>query len=304
VSARRIAALVRNWTTGVPARRIVFHPLLLTVIAAALIGASGGELVARAGNGDRVAVGNTGGTLSGVIQVDDALIVVGGGNARTDLADLVGRSTVPWHRKIDLLVVPGWDDQQPIGALGLLERGEVVQVVIAGQPADKPVWTALEQQAARDGIPVSIVTGDNTVKVSPHVELEIRAGQPTAAETDPFSVVALLYHASRITFIDASADGIRSMTANNVTLDRTHVLVAIRPATTLQLQSDILLQPRAVSKSDVSDYQASFTGEVRSGHNITIRLKPHEIRLPLDTVTGVSTNTSATPQPTAATVTP
>ena len=75
--------------------RQLTRPITLTIIVATVFGASAGQIFAKAGDGNRVVVGNTGGTLSSVIQLNNSLIVFGGGNARTDLADLVGVQRYP-----------------------------------------------------------------------------------------------------------------------------------------------------------------------------------------------------------------
>lgn len=296
--ARRVQEQIRRRTFGRSSHRH-FHPLLITIIASVLLGGVSGELIAGASDGDRVIVGNTGGTLSGVIVAGGRMIVIGGGNARSDLADLVGRSTVPWRYHIDLLIIPGWDDHQPIGALGVIERGGVAEIVIAGQPDDTPVWIAVQQAAANNGIPVTIVNGHDIVNVAPEVILDLWSGPPTTGATYEFAVVSLRYHESLLAFVDASKNGLQAMMTSGVSLDRSHVLVAMRPLIGVSPATSVLLQPRAGVASDVPTRFAPFTGEVRSGRQVTVRLNDHEMRLPLAAVTGYGAGTAA-PSPSLA----
>ena len=263
-----------------------------------LVGATSGEVLAGAGSGDRVVVGNTGGTLSAVIQVNGALVVVGGGNARTDLADLVGRSTVPWRRHVNLLVVPGWDDQQAIGALGLIERGGVREVVVVGTPTGSAVSRALQQSAAERGIPLSVVTGHNSVQIATGVSFDLIARQPSSGLTAEYVIGVLHYFDSSITFVDASKDGMKSMIDDKVTIERTHLLVEMRTLSSLQSQTDVILQPRAETGVSLTDNAASYIGELKAGQRMTVRLSQHELRLPLNQLSAsfaTSTATSSNP---------
>ncbi len=290
--ARRAETLVRFLGTHLSVRRILRNPLFITIVASILLGTFSGLLLARSGSGDHVVVGNTGGTLSGVVQVNGTTIVVGGGNARTDLADLVGRSTLPWQRHIAVLIIPGWDSQQPIGALGLIERGGVAQVVILGQPADNPAWNALEQAAAHDGIPVTVASGHNRIRVSDEIQVDLLADEPNAGVTAEFTTVSLLYHHSMLTFIDASTDGIRAMNARNIAIDRSHVLAEMRPLATLPSPTDVLLQTSARTGSELSAPTAAYVGEIKSGQRISIRLAESELRFPFDALRGTGPATS------------
>ncbi len=274
------------------ARLTRLKPLVLTLFIAAVVGGVSGEFIASASAADRVVVGNTGGTLSGVIQVDGRLVVIGGGNARTDLADLVGRSTVPWHRRVDLLIVPGWDDQQAIGALGLIERGSVTELVIAGQPATNAVWNALQQTAARGAVPVTVVNGHDRIVLASDVQLDIVSDQPSTVATAPYALMSLHYHQSMLTFVDASKAGVTALNSSGITVERTHVLVTMRPLASVLAQTDVVLQPKASVVADVASSYASYLGEVGTGQRVEIKLSQHELRLPLNAVTDVA---SATP---------
>ena len=290
---RRVLSEIRRIIRALPIRHLLTNPLVITILVASLVGVTSGEVVAGSGGADRVVIGNTGGTLSAVIQVNGSLVVIGGGNARTDLADLVGRSTVPWRRHINLLIVPGWDDQQAIGALGLVERGGVKQLVILGTPPDSAVSRALQQAAAERGIPLSVVTGHNAVDLAHGDSLELEAGQPSANTAPEYAVFVVHYGDSSITFVDATNDGLKAMIGDGVNVERTHVLVEMRSLAGLSVSADVLLEPRANSAAALAESPALYLGEIKSGQRVTIRLSQHELRLPLDQLS----TSNATPEP-------
>lgn len=282
----RAGQSIRDWLADLPARHPSVLPVIAAILIGALVGAGSGDWVARAESGDQIVVGNTGTTLSSVIRVGGSIVVIGGGSTRTGLADLVGRSTVPWNRHVDLLILPGWDDQQSIGALGLLQRGGVRRLVVVGQPGTTAVWTALEQEAARDTIPLDVVSGENDVAISPDVELDLAGDQTGTSETAQFFLASLHYHDSMLSFIDASKDGVKAMSAANASVVRAHLLIAMRPPATLQAREDVLLQPTEASAGDVTPENTSYAGEIRQGAHLVIHLRPEEIRLPLADVKG------------------
>ena len=263
---------------------VITRPLLLTIAVAALLGASAGQIFAHAGDGTRVVVGNTGGTLSSVIQLNDTLIVFGGGNARSDLADLVGRSTLPWRRQIDLLIVPGWDNQQVIGALGLLERGDVAQIVILGQPSTGTIWSVFYQSASSHAVPVTVASGINRVAIAPNVDLRLIAAAPSSGATDEYAMLTLHYHDVSFSFLDASTAGISSMMAANVQPERTHGIALSRRVTGLSTQSVLLLQPPAKRSSDIVDEAETYSGEIDAGQRVEIRLSDDQLSLDLKSV--------------------
>lgn len=254
------------------------------MIVAVLLGATGGQLLASAGDNDQVVVGNTGGALSSIIRVDNALIVFGGGNARSDLADLLGRSTLPWKRHVDLLIIPGWDSQQALGALGLLERQNVDQIVILGQPSTETIWTVLYQTASSHAVPVNVTNNRSQIAIGPAVSLELAAGDPLSSESSEFALLTLHYHAVQLSFLDASKVGITDMNSANLASSHTHVLVLSRAASGLATSAALRLQPSSTHPGDFDVASSSYQRELGRGERITIGLAANQLRLDLDAV--------------------
>ncbi|MFN3336935.1 MAG: hypothetical protein ACK42I_05460, partial [Thermomicrobium sp.] len=57
----------------------------------------------------RLVVGGTGRFLSVVFLLGDREIILGGGTVPNDVVELADRSTVPWQRPYELLILPSWD---------------------------------------------------------------------------------------------------------------------------------------------------------------------------------------------------
>jgi hypothetical protein len=276
---------------------LLIRPTTLTILVAALLGAGSGQLLANAGDNDEVIIGNTGGTLSSIIRVDNALIVFGGGNARSDLADLLGRATLPWRRQVDLLIIPGWDDQQAIGALGLLDRQDVKQIVILGQPSTETVWTVLYQKASSRAIPVNVASNRSHVDIAPDVRLELAAGDPLSSQPPAFALLTLRFHAVQLAFLDVSKDAIEALNSAGLRPARAHALVLTRAATGLTTASTLRIQSPATRTSDFDLASSNYQRELGSGERMTIGLAPNELRLELD---GIQRSGGATPAATPA----
>lgn len=285
----------RRYTKERSLLRILVRPTTLTIIVAVLLGATAGQLLASTGENDQVVVGNTGGTLSSIIRLDNALIVFGGGNARSDLADLLGRSTLPWKRKVDLLILPGWDSQQAIGALGLLERQNVKQIVILGQPSTETVWTVLYQKASSRAIPVNVTNNRSRIEIGSSVRLELTASDPLSSESPEFALLTLHFHAVQISFLDASKDGIGALKSADAMPLRTHALVLSRAATNLATTSSLRVQPSAARSGDFELPSSNYQRELGSGERITVDLAFDELRLDLDAVRPSGATPAASP---------
>jgi hypothetical protein len=276
---------------------LLVRPTTLTILVAALLGAGSGQVLANAGDNDDVIIGNTGGTLSSIIRVDHELIVFGGGNARSDLADLLGRATLPWKRQVDLLIIPGWDNQQAIGALGLLERQDVKQIVILGQPSTETVWTVLYQKASSRAIPVNVATNRSRIEVGPGVRMELTASDARTGDVSEYALLTLHFHAVQISFLDASKDGIKALNSTGTTPARAHALVLTRTVTGIATTSTLRVQPTARQTNDFDLASSSYQRELNGGERMTLGLAPTELRLELN---GVQRSGGVTPAATPA----
>jgi hypothetical protein len=268
----------------------------LTIIAAILLGATTGELFTHAGEGNSVVVGNTGGTLSSVIQLDNRLIVFGGGNARSDLADLFGRSTVPWRRHIDLLILPGWDNQQALGAIGLLEHVNVTEIVILGQPSTETIWNVLLQSASSHAVPVTVLSGKNRIALGPDAQIQLFAAPPSGTTPSGFALMTLQYEQVQVAFLDASSAGLSELTASDADIDRAHLLVLTRPFYPQTIRSVLEMQPPAEKTTEVGDETATYSREIRAGQHVAVQLSGAGLRISLGSLqlVGAGSPTSAT----------
>jgi hypothetical protein len=254
--------------------------LAATVVLALVIGLVGGLWLARLGEGDQIVVGNTAGTLSAVIRVSGELIVVGGGNSSTDLSDLVGRATLPWSRRVDLLVVPGWDSPQAVGALGLIEADQVRSLAILGAVGNHPTWSLLQQSADQHDIPTSWPSGAQQVRLAGDVELDLLAPRQDTPAI-PAALVRLRYHGIEITLADVAGSVDRKSLAGwDVLPAQTSLLIASRPLAPNLISSQVVLRPLAQQAAEVEPLAPSYVGELAPGQRLTIGLKGGTIRLP------------------------
>src|SRR5690606_34707542 len=108
---RRTRRVVETLDHGLTPRRLLPIALILGV----LLGWGVGQIASAAATSrDQIVAGNTAGTLSVRLALDGTRIVIGGGDARAELADLVERSSLPWARSIHLLLVPASDTRHAI----------------------------------------------------------------------------------------------------------------------------------------------------------------------------------------------
>lgn len=261
------------------------------VALAALVGALLGEAALAAGPGDRVVIGRTGDTLSVLVDAAGARIVIGGGNSRADLADLVGRSTLPWDRQVDLLVVPAWDERHVAGALGLVERGDVHGVAVLGLEDRGAAWTALQRAADETGTRVRYLDGRQALHAAPGLDLDFDVGAgdgPRAGLT-----AGVTFGGVRVAVIDAPAGARARWPSGPTRQERARVLVSLRALPEGGASGTLLaVRPAGERSSQLVAAGASYVAEVARGRRLTLRLGPDGVRLPLGAVTP-----AATPQP-------
>ncbi len=263
--------------------------LVLTVI----VGLVAGRAMAGLGSGDRLVIGNTAGTLSAVLQVHDTRIAIGGGNSYADLTDFVDRSTLPWKRRIGLLVIPGWDGRHLAGALGLVERGPVDGIAVIGTRGSEQEWAIMEESARHTGAGVRYLAGEHRLTIDDGVTLTFDAAAP-GDQTDPgAATITLNYHGAKIVFVDATTSNQKIWNAVRDDVG-SQILVSLRsPADLAGKGARVAIRPVARRSSDLAVSGAEYTGDLVTGSRLTIRLRPGEVRIPENRL-----SKAAGPQPT------
>jgi hypothetical protein len=274
--------------------------LPIGVLLAVIVGLVAGRMMAGLGSDDRLVIGNTAGTLSAVLQVHDTRIAIGGGNSYADLTDFVDRSTLPWKRRIGLLVIPGWDSRHLAGALGLVERGPVDGIAVIGTRGSEQEWGIMETSARDSGAGIRYLAGEHRLTVEDGVTLSFDAAA-SGGQTDPgAATITLNYHGAKIVFVDATTSNQKVW---NSVRDNAgaQILVSLRsPADLAGTAARVTIRPVARRSSDLAASGAEYTGDLVSGSRLTIRLRPGELRIPenrLSRVTGPQPSEEATAAP-------
>jgi hypothetical protein len=252
------------------------------VLAGLLLGSGLSLIAADAGSDDRIVVGYTGGSLSLFARVDRYQVVIGGGDARTDLADLVGRSTVPWRRRIDLLLVPGWDARQALGALGLVESGRVSRVAVIGVPGDDPAWSALEGLTRARSASYDVFSGIHRVQLGQN-ELLIDGTDADAAASG-WTTVSLRFHDVYAAYVNAAPEAVRSTSDLPDVPSSVHLLVAGHGLGAAYPQADLAVLPRANRTADLVVLSPRYSAELGPGQQLTVGLRRDSLRVPRNAV--------------------
>jgi hypothetical protein len=257
---------------------------ILLAIGAILFGAALATIALQIEPGDRIVVGNTAGSLTAMLELDGARVLVGAGASRSHAADLLGRSTRPWERDIDLLILPGWDDYHVSGALGLLERRSVTAIAVVGIPGDEPSWTILERQAEQRDIPIRFVDRPHSLELSEDARLTIAQSSDHTG-----SWIRLERRGKRIDMIDAPASG--ELAPDRVALHprNEHVVINLRdtrePAHSVPA---LIIVPQPMWERDFEEHHAAFIAEIQRNEQITLSFEDKRITLPLAEVEGSS----------------
>lgn len=297
-----VSAIAHRLDPRTTPRMMVPLLLLLTVT----VGLAAGRVTAALGNDDRLVIGNTSGTLSAVLQVHGTRIAIGGGNSYADLTDFVDRSTLPWKRRIALLVVPGWDSRHAAGALGLVERGPVDGIAVVGSRGSAPEWGIMEEAAHRSGVRVRYLAGEHRLTIVDGVTLTFEAAVADGHADPGAATMTLNYHGAKIVFVDATTSNEKVWRQVKDGADTTPILVALRSPAALSGQgTKVAIRPVARHSSELADMGADFTGDLVAGSRLTIRLRPGEVRIPAMRLSKASTPdpmlTETLPRPTRST---
>lgn len=266
--------------------------LVLAIMAGVGIGWAGAGW-----DGDnRLTVGNTGDGLSTLIRVDGRTVVVGGSEWQDELTEFVDRSTLPWQRYVHLLVVPAAEDRLALGALTLVERGDVGSVAVLGTPGEAPVWTRLERAARDHGIEHRYLTGTQRISLGNNGEILLAVGSGPNKDLDSYAVFlrygdvrVLIAHGGR-----AGADTARAWLP--VEGEIAAVVQVGGDAASPSQRAAVLLRPRPQHTGDVAEDppQVRYVAEIDRGAHLTVDLGPNSLRLPLDLLTPVAQATSPT----------
>lgn len=293
----RVSAIAGRLAPRLTPRLIIPIGLLLAV----LVGLAFGRVMAGLGTDDRLVIGNTAGTLSALLQVHDTRIAIGGGDSYADFTDLVDRSTLPWKRRIDLLVVPGWDSRNAAGALGLVERGPVGGIAVIGTKGSAPEWGNMEETARRSGATVRYLAGEHRLTLTDGVSLTFEAAGSTGRTDAGAATITLDYHGAKIVMVDAAASNDTLWKQIAERGDTTRILVSLRsPSGPAGQGAQVAIQPSARRSSDLTNAGAQFTSDLDSGSRLTIRLNPGEIRIPMNRLSKTAT---PSPEPAATPIT-
>jgi hypothetical protein len=256
--------------------------ILLGIIPAIILGALIGVSASAYDAGDRVIAGNTAGTLSVLLEIDGQRILVGAGSTRSHAADFVGRSTRPWDRHIDLLILPGWDERHVTGAIGLLERHEVSGIAVLGLPGEDPLWTILERESQWRDVEIRFLDGDHRLALTPDATLTLLAGEWHGSDG---ALVRLDYHDTRIDIVDAERGIGDLIQASRDESGDAHVSILSRsPREPVETGSTVVLRPLPFLTQEFQAIDGEFLGEIPRNHRLVIRLAPSELRIPLDTL--------------------
>lgn len=267
------------------ARRFPVRLLWFLVPASLIVGVGLGWFMSSLDDGNRIAIGNTGKTLSTVVRDDGALIIIGGGTSRTDLADLVDRSTLPWHRRVDLLIL-GTNGDQALGALDLIQRDAVSCVLVTGIPESEPIWDLVEREAARQHVEVKYVDRAMRVHVAKKLTIESVPVDHNSAKGSTATLVRVRAGLLRFTWVSGLSTDSR-LTAGDPLYDiQSNVLIDSDGGKlpTPSVNPELSIQPAAARAGSVQTIPSHFTATLDSGELLQLRFSENEIELPQNRV--------------------
>ena len=262
-------------------------PLLL--VCGLMLGLATGWLLTRWSLGDRLVIGGTSQELSVLLEVAGRRVVIGGGNSRSDLVDFVDRSTLPWDRQIDLLVIPAWDERHLPGALELVERGRVRRLALLGLPGNEPAWTLLERAAQAQQAAVTYIAEPRRVMLTDSAWLTLHPS--SEGSEDPGVYVLIRLGEVRVAVVDAP----RGSTGQWRAIAGSHLLVALRQPPGDLSPVPLLARTLPRRSGDFVPIDAQYELVLDRGRRVTFRFTGHELRVPLDAVDRPSAPPASTP---------
>lgn len=255
------------------------HRWTLLIVVALLGVTTAAPLIARSlPDRERIVVGNTAGMLTTMLEINGHRVLVGAGPTRSHAADLIGRSTRPWEREIDLLIVPGWDDSHAVGALGLLERRSVSGIAVVGVPGNEPVWTMLERSARAEDIALRYLSSPHHLALGKGIELRM-----SALEEGSGAWIRLDYNGIRIDLIDATDVAEAAPPVTQFEHWNEHVIVNMRSQRVPDFAKPaLMIRPMPFYYDEFQETSAQITEEVDRNEQVRLDLGDGEIRLPLE----------------------
>jgi len=252
-------------------RSTIAQSVLAWMALGLLLGTVLGTAASQLRPTDRLLVGGTGRTLSVLLVTDRAEVLIGGGTDPNDAADFVDRSTVPWQRPLELLIVPAWDPEHVPGALGIIERGNAHSIVVWGEAGNEPAWTVLERRAQTAGVSLEWIREPAVIPIDATTRLVLQALPNGGA-------ICLERGELRVVIVDTGGELSSSacrQSAATISLRRT-----ITP------ESPLLVRPRPLRASELAS-DAPYEVRLERGERLTIRLRDGELRLPLGALLNV-----------------
>ncbi len=228
----------------------------------------------------RVVVGGAGNTLSTILVFDGRVIVLGSGSTSNDSVELADRTTLPWQRPYDLLIVPAWDTDQVTGAIGFVERRAVRSVIVAGSPNNDPAWTIVERMATARGLRFSLLTESFVVPLGNESVLEVFPRQDVLLACLRVGVV-------RISLVDAATQAEYADPCG-----RAAAVVAFRQG--VRLGAPLVLRPEPRRATDLAPV-APYEIQLGRGERVEIRFANGELHVPLAALVSLPESTPIAP---------
>lgn len=261
----------------------------LLLVCGLMIGLATGWLLTRWSLGDRLVIGGTGQELSVLLEVAGQRVVIGGGSSRSDLVDFVDRSTLPWDRQIDLLVVPAWDERHLPGALELIERGHVRRLAVLGLPGNEPAWTLLERAAQARQVAVTFIAEPRRVTLTDSAWLTLH---PSSDGSEDLGVYVLIRLGEvQVAVMDAPRGSVGHWHA----IAGSHLLVTLRQPPGESGPVPLVARPSPRRSGDIVPIEAQYELVLDRGRRVTLRFTGHELRVPLDAVDHLALPVTPTP---------
>ncbi|GBD16601.1 hypothetical protein HRbin26_01499 [bacterium HR26] len=239
--------------------------------------------------GDRLVIGGTGQELSVLLEVAGRRVVIGGGSSRSDLVDFVDRSTLPWDRQIDLLVIPAWDERHLPGALELVERGRVRRLALLGLPGNEPAWTLLERAAQARQASVTFIAEPQRVTLTDSAWFTLHPSSD--GSEDPGVHVLIRLGEVQIAVVDAP----RGSGGHWRAIAGSHLLVTLRQPPGEPGPMPLVARPSPRRSGDFVPIDAQYELVLDRGRRVTLRFTGHELRVPLNAVDHLALPVTPTP---------